>query len=105
MGPSSAPRKPPLCTSLFFLFNGVFFNASFRSESLCRFSRLLCSGQRVTLPARTFFAHSQIHFMNSGLLCFFISLFRTLGDDLCSTRRYGENFFNVCDTLSRWRSC
>src|SRR2546425_6775934 len=104
MGPSSAPRNPPLCTIFFFAANDVFFSASLRSECLWRFNRLLCSGDRLTLPTRTFFEHSQMHFINSGLQCFFISAFRTLGEDFCNTRKYGVNFFNVCDILPRSRN-
>src|SRR5437867_743129 len=87
IGPSSAPKNPPLCTIRFFSVSGVFFNTNFRNERLWRLSRLLCSEERLTFPTSTFLTHSQIHLMNYGLQCCFVKALRALGDDLCNSRR------------------
>src|SRR6266516_6726000 len=89
IGPSNAPRNPPLCTILFFSLSDVFFSANFLNERLCRFSFLLCSGVSFTLPTRTFITHSQIHLTNSRLQCCFNSAARALDENLCNLHRYG----------------
>src|SRR5271163_1655371 len=99
MGPSSAPKNPPVCTIFFLAFNDVFFNTNFRSKRLCRLSCLLCAGESATLPTSTFLAHSHKHFINSGLQFFFASSPLIFGDDLYSRRKYGAYFFSRCDIL------
>src|SRR5271163_668934 len=106
IGPSSAPKNPPVCTIFFLASNDVFFNTNFRSKRLCRLSCLLCAGQSSTLPTSTFLAHSHKHFINSGLQFFFAIAFLTLGDDLYSMRKYGAYFSSLSDILygrSLWR--
>ena len=99
IGPSNAPRNPPVCRIFFLFLIDVFFKTSLWSSARCRLSVLLCESDKSTFPSKTFLAHSQMQFINSLLQCLSTSDFLARGEQLCSKCRYGAYFFRFSDIL------
>ena len=101
IGPSSAPRKPPLWISFFFLAWEVFFRSIKRRCFFFEDNFFFWAGFRGTLPFKRFRTHSTTQLIKSPSQCLCNKVRRVFGLALCRALSRGACWCSFDDILMR----